>query len=118
MTIPSSAKMAWVGIIIYGVGNGPAIGYTFDLNNRITIPSETGLAVVTFGINAGASVVPFLAAFVWEKTDQPFYFTMITFLSMIIPVGLVRATKALEKEEIGFMYATPQSADLSVDVGT
>ena len=39
----------WVGIALYGFGNGPCVGYIYDLNNRITIPSELGMAIVMSG---------------------------------------------------------------------
>mmetsp|Transcript_24792 Transcript_24792/g.50931 ORF Transcript_24792/g.50931 Transcript_24792/m.50931 type:complete len:379 (-) Transcript_24792:159-1295(-) len=102
---------AWFGIIMYGFGNGPCVGYCYDINNRITVPSEFGMAVVMFGLNFGASIVPYVTAVLWEYTGHAFYLPLITFLTMVLPVLFVRLTKHFQKEEVGFMYAIgPASA--------
>ena len=105
LSIPSNAYSAWFGIVLYGFGNGPCVGYCYDINNRITIPSEFGMSIVMFGLNFGASLVPYLTAVAWDDTGDAFYLTLITFLTMILPIGFVRMTKAFQKEEIGYMYA-------------
>ena len=65
---PDSPLCFWLGLALYGLGNGPCIGYCYDLNNRLTVPSETGMAVVMFGLNFGASLVPYGAAMLWDHT--------------------------------------------------
>jgi hypothetical protein len=39
----------WVGITGYGLFNGPASGFILDLVNRLTPPSEIGMAIIMFG---------------------------------------------------------------------
>jgi len=63
--------------------------------------------------NASASIVPYLTAMAWEATGKAFYLTLVTFLTMIFPIGFVRMTKVFQKEEIGFMYAIGPGKDAS-----
>ena len=72
-----------IGIILYGFGNGPCVGYCYDINNRITIPSEFGMSIVMFGLNFGASIVPYLTALAWNDSGHPYWLTLITFLTMV-----------------------------------
>jgi predicted MFS family arabinose efflux permease len=105
LSFPSNAVAAWFGIILYGIGNGPCVGYCYDVNNRITVPSEIGMAIVMFGLNLGASLVPYLTALAWDDTGKAYWLTIITFLTMVLPIGFVRLTKVFQKDEVGFMYA-------------
>mmetsp|Transcript_17252 Transcript_17252/g.22387 ORF Transcript_17252/g.22387 Transcript_17252/m.22387 type:complete len:444 (-) Transcript_17252:125-1456(-) len=95
----------WFGIIFYGIGNGPCVGYCYDVNNRITVPSEFGMAVVMFGLNLGASLVPYLTALAWDDSGSALWLPIITFATMVLPIAFVRLTKLFQKDEIGFMYA-------------
>ena len=38
LSVPSSQVAAWIGIVLYGFGNGPCVGYCYDINNRIVLP--------------------------------------------------------------------------------
>lgn len=111
LTVPKSSVAAWFGIVMYGFGNGPCVGYCYDLNNRITVPSEFGMAIVMFGLNFGASIVPYLTALAWDSSGHAFYLPLITFLTMVFPVAFVRMTKTFQKDEIGFMYAIGPAAE-------
>jgi fucose permease len=84
LTFPSSAVAAWFGFVLYGFGNGPCVGYCYDINNRITVPSEVGMSIVMFGLNFGASIVPYLTAMAWKRTGQPYWLTINTFLTMVL----------------------------------
>jgi fucose permease len=55
----------WVGVAFYGLFNGPCVGYCYDLNNRITYPTEKSMSIVMFGLNFGASLVPYATTMVW-----------------------------------------------------
>jgi hypothetical protein len=59
------------------------VGYCYDINNRITIPSEFGMSIVMFGLNFGASIVPYLTALVWDDTGHAYWLTLVTFLTMV-----------------------------------
>jgi fucose permease len=83
LLFPSNEICAWLGIFLYGFGNGPCVGYCYDINNRITIPSEFGMSIVMFGLNFGASIVPYLTALVWDDTGHAYWLTLVTFLTMV-----------------------------------
>ena len=40
---PDNGAALWVGVAFYGLFNGPCVGYCYDLNNRITYPSEQSM---------------------------------------------------------------------------
>ncbi|KAG5189814.1 major facilitator superfamily domain-containing protein [Tribonema minus] len=66
LLFPSSAAVLWIAVALWGLFNGPSIGYCYDLNNRATAPSEVGMSVVMFGLNSGASLVPYALAAAWR----------------------------------------------------
>lgn len=84
LTFPSNSVASWFGFILFGIGNGPCVGYCYDINNRITVPSEVGMSIVMFGLNFGASIIPYVTAIAWEKTGQPYWLTIITFATMVL----------------------------------
>ncbi len=43
---PTSHLAFWIGVIVYGFGNGPCVAYIYDLNNRLTTASEVGMSIV------------------------------------------------------------------------
>jgi hypothetical protein len=57
---PDSGECLWIGVAFYGLFNGPCVGYCYDLNNRITYPTEKSMSIVMFGLNFGASLVPYI----------------------------------------------------------
>ena len=80
----------WLGVAFYGLGNGPCVGYVYDLVNRMTMVSETGMSIVMFGLNFGASLVPYLTTVVWDFTSAgPDTLVYVTLLSMFIPMPLL-----------------------------
>jgi len=86
----NSAWAFWLGISLYGLGNGPCVGYCYDLVNRMTIATEEGMSIVMFGLNFGASLVPYLTTVFWDYTgvgaDVLIWTTLI---SMILPMPLL-----------------------------
>jgi predicted MFS family arabinose efflux permease len=93
---PQSAQAAWVGVALYGVFHGPTVGYCYDLNNRLTLPTEKSMAIVMFGLNLGASFVPYLATVAWRLSDNnPESIIVVTGLSMLLPLPMLYATKLL-----------------------
>lgn len=91
----SSAFVLWAGVGAYGLYNGPTVGYCYDLNNRVTFPSEMGMSVVMFGLNFGASIVPYVISWVWEATDWPQSLIVIIVLSHLIPYPLMLNAKRI-----------------------
>ena len=92
---PKSGNALWVGVAFYGLFNGPCVGFSYDWNNRITYPTEASMSVVMFGLNFGASLVPYVTAFIWNHGGGPKTLIIMTFLSMFLPLPLVHITKYL-----------------------
>lgn len=77
----------------YGFFNGPTVAYCYDLVNRLTIPSERGMSIVMFGLNFGASLVPYIVSDVWNAGGGPSTLSVSIFLSMLVPLPLLYLTK-------------------------
>ena len=59
----SGGREMWMlGLALYGLGNGPTLGLVYDLANRTTVHSEAGTSIIMFGLNLGASLVPWISA--------------------------------------------------------
>ena len=92
----NSSTAFWASLVLYGFGNGPCVGYMYDLNNRLTASTEKGMSVVMLGLNLGASVVPYVATVVWDYTDYSYHiFPLMIFVTMIIPIPLMASTKLI-----------------------
>lgn len=92
---PNSGSALWIGVAFYGLFNGPCVGYCYDLNNRITYPTEKSMSVVMFGLNFGASLVPYITSFVWNATGSPKTLLYVIFLSMFLPIPFLHIVKYL-----------------------
>jgi predicted MFS family arabinose efflux permease len=92
---PNSVDCLWIGIAFYGLFNGPCVGYCYDWNNRITYPTEISMSIVMFGLNFGASLVPYLTATIWNNGGGPTTLMVMTFLSMSLPLPLLHISKYL-----------------------
>lgn len=95
LVFSSSSFMLWTGVAAYGLYNGPTVGYCYDLNNRVTFPSEMGMSVVMFGLNFGASIVPYIISWVWDATGSPKTLIVIMCLSHIVPYPLMLNAKRI-----------------------
>lgn len=83
----------WTSLVLYGLGNGPCVGYAYDLNNRLTLMSEKGMAIVMFGLNFGASIVPYVATLVWDYSNYDYHiFPLLVFISMSMPMPVLLIT--------------------------
>ena len=92
---PRNPESLWIGVAFYGLFNGPCVGYCYDLNNRITYPSESSMAIVMFGLNFGASLVPYATSLIWNAGGGPRTLIVVTFVTMIVPLPLLYATRYL-----------------------
>lgn len=93
MWFPMNASALWIGIASYGLFNGPCVGYCYDWNNRITFPTEKSMSIVMFGLNFGASLVPFFTTYIWNHGGGPKTLIMVIFASMFLPLPLLYCTK-------------------------
>jgi len=109
---PTSGSALWVGVAFYGLFNGPCVGYCYDLNNRITYPSEKSMSIVMFGLNFGASLVPYITTLVWNRWAGPKTLIVVIFLSMFLPLPLLHATKYISCSF--FFPSSPRLAMLSL----
>lgn len=89
----NSPAAFWMSLVLYGLGNGPCVGYAYDLNNRLTLMSEKGMAIVMFGLNFGASIVPYVATLVWDYSNYGYHiFPLLVFISMSMPMPVLLIT--------------------------
>jgi MFS family permease len=91
---PGNSFVFWTGIASYGIFHGPTIGFTQDLNNRLTLTTEKSMAIVMFGLNCGASFVPYLATILWSiNGNTPLVLVIVIGFSMLIPLPLLYVAK-------------------------
>ena len=95
---PNSGVCFWLGLSLYGLGNGPCVGYCYDLVNRMTIATEEGMSIVMFGLNFGASLVPYLTTVFWDYTGVGADILIwTTLVSMFVPMPLLVAAAYVGK---------------------
>ncbi|CAN0441844.1 unnamed protein product, partial [Pylaiella littoralis] len=90
-----SVVVLWVFIGLFGLACGPMMGYTFELNNRISVPSATGMSIVTFGLSFGSVAVPYATSFVLDYTGSAAVFIVINVLSRLVPYPLMLNAKRI-----------------------
>lgn len=95
---PKNSQALWIGIAFYGLFNGPCVGYCYDYLNRLTIPSEKSMSIVMFGLNFGASLVPYMTTLLWTRGGGEISLMVVTFLSMFIPLPLLHITRFVSYE--------------------
>lgn len=81
VAFPNSAFFLWVGVAGFGFFNGPTVAYCFDINNHITVPSEMGMSVASFGLNFGMCIGPYIVSSEWRYLNWPqslFVFLVLT----------------------------------------
>ena len=89
LIFPKNGDCLWIAVAFYGLWNGPCLGYCYDLNNRITYSTEKSMSIVMFGLNFGASLVPYLTTVVWNRFGGPITLPVVVFISMFIPLPLL-----------------------------
>jgi hypothetical protein len=57
------------------------------------------MAIVMFGLNFGASLVPYLNSVVWKVTGSPKTLIVTIFLSMFLPLPLLHMVKYVSYDE-------------------
>lgn len=95
---PRCGSLLWIAIAIFGISNGPTIGYCYDLINRLTYPTEKSMSIVMFGLNCGASLVPYITTWLWKR-NGPIALMQIELASTLIPLPLIFLTSALRYEQ-------------------
>ncbi len=95
---PDSRVVLWSGVALYGMSNGPLVGYSYDLNNRLTLPSETGMSIVMIGLNSGASFIPYFISTIWRQTDMPLTLSIAAILSHVMPLPALIACRKWQRQ--------------------
>jgi fucose permease len=88
LTCPRSSAALLLGISGYGCSHGPIIGFVYDLNNRLTFPTEKSTAIIMLGLNLGTSLFPFFCSFLWKQFGPTTLFTLVL-LSTSLPLPLL-----------------------------
>ena len=66
------------------------------MNNRLTIASEKGMSIVMFGLNFGASLVPYGATLLWDDTPISYHVIPILLtISMIMVMPFLYLTRPI-----------------------
>ncbi len=90
LIFPDSLVVLWISTTVYMTLNGPTYGYTYDWMNRLTYTSETGTAIVTFGMNASAAIVVVIVVAIWYTFGAgPMTLMYSTVLSMWLAIPLL-----------------------------
>ena len=87
-----SSLRLWIGITLYGLFSGPRIGYVYDYLNRATYPTELSMSIVMFGVNLGASVVPYFVPWLWGASRGPSALMIVLIFSSIMTLPLFYLT--------------------------
>lgn len=95
LVFSDSVVVLWVFIGLFGLACGPMMGYAFELNNRISVPSATGMSIVTFGLSFGSVAVPYATSFVLDYTGSAAVFIVINVLSRLVPYPLMLNAKRI-----------------------
>eukprot|EP00640_Fibrocapsa_japonica_P001173 CAMPEP_0113939948 /NCGR_PEP_ID=MMETSP1339-20121228/6157_1 /TAXON_ID=94617 /ORGANISM="Fibrocapsa japonica" /LENGTH=424 /DNA_ID=CAMNT_0000943597 /DNA_START=12 /DNA_END=1286 /DNA_ORIENTATION=+ /assembly_acc=CAM_ASM_000762 len=98
-TFQMSSLALYLGTGFFGFFNGPTVGYCYDLNNRTTVPSEMGMAIVMLGLNTGTSLVPYITSLIWEKAG-PYTLNWCLIFSHFIPIPFLYMVKSIHERKL------------------
>ena len=95
---------------VYAISYGPTVSYCYDLNNRLTLPTEQSSSIYMFGLNCGASFVPFLTSRAWQYFgDNPVTLTVAILLSMLLPIPLIHLAPQLSYNDFQYFHLLRQN---------
>lgn len=100
LMFPNRGIALWLGLCFFGLFNGPCVGYCYDMNNRLTAPSEESMAIVMLGLNMGASLVPWITAEIWTADGNAFTLIWVVFLSNAVPILPIFFLKSLSYDPL------------------
>lgn len=91
----TSPVALWMGVAGFGLFNGPTVVYCYDLQRRITNPSEAGISLVMFGVNFGPCVVPYVFSLVDDATEWPESLIVVLILTSVISFLVILNTSRI-----------------------
>ena len=86
---PDDANTLWLGIVFFGLCQGPAISYCFDLCNRLAHCSEISISILMLGMNLGVSIVPYFASLLWTWYVGPMAIFDVGIITMLACVPIL-----------------------------
>lgn len=97
LIFPGSAFILWISVALYAISYGPTVAYCHDLNNRLTLPTEKSTSICMFGVNCGASFVPYLTSVAWKDmfSNKPEVLIAFVFLSMALPIPILLVARTV-----------------------
>ena len=107
-----SSAAVWIGIIIYGLSNGPCFGMCTDVVSRLIRPSTLSSLIVTFGANLGLALVPYIATVIWDDVYGPGTLILLILVTMLVSFLLaptlhyVSYKSISDDEEISSIFAS------------
>ena len=89
LAFSTSGVVLWIGVSILSLGLGPGAGLVYDINNKLSRPSDVSTAILMIGINVGGGFASYITSALWDYTSLSGYSLFITiwiltFLSLII----------------------------------
>lgn len=105
----------WLGLAFFGLFNGPCVGYCYDMNNRLTSPSEESMAIVMLGLNMGASIVPWLVSVAWDMSGNPYTLVWAGALCNALPMLPIFFLKGMSYDPLVNPYLKGRGEEDSVD---
>lgn len=116
-----SSTVLWVCIACYGFAWGPTVNFCYELNNRINPPSESGMSVITFGLNFGMAAFPYATSLVLDYTGQAQWLIVIVLASMLVPCPLLlkirRVAESKKMHKKGFLMQADLSSASHAEIG-
>ena len=119
---PTDPIALWIGTALYGLFHGPTVGYSQDLNNRLTPVCEKSMAMVMLGLVCGASLMPYVNATLWRSYGfGPRTLIVIMGVSSLLPLPLLYLAKhftTLDLEKQGQLSIINAMGKLDSNTGT
>lgn len=102
---PESSTLLWVGVALYGLTTAPAVSYSFNIANRLSIHSAMSSAIVILGMSLGISLLPYYASYLWQLYDSPLVLIFVASGSILttIPFLLLAPSVSYLKAERSFI---------------
>lgn len=99
-----------IGVCGYGLSHGPCIGFIYDLNNRLTFPTEKSTSIVMFGLNLGTSIFPFFTSYLWKQFGSKMLVALVlASTSFPLPLIYIAYANKYQKSTHVYQYNTLSS---------
>jgi len=101
LSVSTVPNFLWVGVALYGLANGPTLGFLYDLANRETIQSEVGMSIIMFGLNLGASLLPYITSFLWQCLPFRHHsLVVVLFFSTFLPFIMLSRIRHIARNDL------------------